>query len=72
MTMTYDDCCHGYLDLLSQHLKVHESAYGSAVDDMESYDPDEGDYRGAYRAHLLVHPDGEFMECEVAGVQGIW
>lgn len=69
--MDFDDYYEGYLYYISQLFENDPVAYEKAVDDMEQYDTDEWDFRGAYREYLTDHPDIEFHECETAGAQGI-
>lgn len=69
--MDYDAYYEGYMHYLSQRFTDDPDAYESAIDDMESYDPDEWDYRGEYRTYLSAHPAIEFHECETSGSQGI-
>lgn len=69
--MNYDDYYEGYLHFLAQRFHGNTFAYEDAVDDMESYDPDEWDYRGEYRAYLSALPAIEFHECETSWPQGV-
>lgn len=70
--MDYDDYYTGYLNFIAQRFNYEDaSEYEAAVDDMESYDPDEWDYRGEYRAYLAAHPAIDFTECVTAHPSGI-
>ncbi len=69
--MDFEDYRDMYLAYLSERSYMGSEQYDLAVDDAYSYDPDEWDYRGAFRKYLVSHPTIEFHECETSGSQGV-
>ena len=69
--MDFEDYRDMYLAYLSERSYLDSEQYDLAVDDAYSYDPDEWDYRGAFRKYLVSHPTIEFHECETSGSQGV-
>lgn len=69
--MDFEDYRDMYLAYLSERSYMDSEQYDLAVDDAYSYDPDEWDYRGAFRKYLVSHPTIEFHECETSGSQGV-
>ena len=69
--MDFEDYRDMYLAYLSERSCMDSEQYDLAVDDAYSYDPDEWDYRGAFRKYLVSHPTIEFHECETSGSQGV-
>ena len=67
--MDFEDYRDMYLAYLSERSYMDSEQYDLAVDDAYSYDPDEWDYRGAFREYLVSHPTIEFHECETSGSQ---
>ena len=69
--MNFEEYQDLYLTYVGERPYMDSEQYDLAVDDAYSYDPDEWNYRGAFREYLVNHPEIEFHECETAGAQGI-
>lgn len=69
--MEFDEYLNLYQEYLTNRFADDPATREDSLNDMVAYDPDEWDYRGAFRKYLTDHPTIEFRECELSGSQGV-